>query len=84
MVLLLVPDVSMIGYLHNTRTGALTYNLVHTYALPVLLIVVCTATGTTLLLQLGLIWLAHIGMDRSVGYGLKYPNAFKDTHLGRV
>jgi hypothetical protein len=83
-LLLLVPDLGMLGYLHSTRLGALTYNIVHTYALPAVLSITGVISGNALLLQIGLIWWAHIGMDRAVGYGLKYPDAFKDTHLGRV
>jgi hypothetical protein len=83
-LLLLAPDLGMLGYLHSTRLGALTYNIVHTYALPIALAMGGLIGGNALLLQIGLIWIAHIGMDRAIGYGLKYPDAFKDTHLGRV
>jgi Domain of unknown function (DUF4260) len=79
--LFLVPDVSMVGYLAGARTGAATYNAVHTYVGPLLL--ACYAIGmaqhTTLLLAL--VWIAHIGFDRMLGFGLKYPDSFKDTHL---
>ena len=79
--LFLVPDVSMIGYLAGPRTGAAIYNAVHTYVGPLLL--ACYAVGmahhTTLLFSL--VWIAHIGLDRMLGFGLKYPTRFKDTHL---
>jgi hypothetical protein len=81
---LLWPDLSAFGYLINTRTGAAIYNVAHTYALPIALGIVSLIAGWALGMQVALIWLAHIGMDRAVGYGLKYPTAFKDTHLGRV
>jgi hypothetical protein len=81
---LLTPDLSAVGYLINPRTGATIYNVAHTYALPMVLGIVSLITGWPLGLQIALIWLAHIGMDRAVGYGLKYPAAFKDTHLSRV
>lgn len=84
ILLLLVPDVSMIGYTINIRLGSITYNLVHTYALPALLVVLALALNVPVLLQIAFIWFAHIGMDRIVGYGLKYPTDFKDTHLQRV
>jgi Domain of unknown function (DUF4260) len=82
--LLLVPDVAMIGYMVNVKVGSLAYNVVHNYTLPSILIGLGLATQQLLMVQLGLIWLAHIGMDRAIGYGLKYPTAFKDTHLQHV
>ncbi len=83
-VLLLAPDLAMLGYLVNTRIGALVYNVAHHYAVPLVLIGAGLATGTEALLLIGLIWSTHISMDRTVGYGFKYPSAFKDTHLQRV
>lgn len=84
VLLLLVPDISMAAYLINPQVGALVYNLVHFYGWPILLAVLSLIFGWTVGLQLTLIWLAHIGMDRLFGYGYKYPTEFKDTHLGRV
>lgn len=84
VVLLFAPDLAMLGYLVNVRVGALVYNLAHHYAVPLILIAVGLAAGIEALLLVGLIWSAHISMDRAVGYGLKYPTAFKDTHLQRV
>jgi hypothetical protein len=83
-LLLLLPDAAMLGYKLNNRVGALAYNLAHWYLFPALLIGLGWGGGLPLLIQAGLIWAAHIGMDRAVGYGLKYAAAFKDTHLGRV
>jgi hypothetical protein len=84
VVLLLAPDVAMLGYLRDTRLGAVTYNLAHTYALPVLLLLVATVSGSRVEYAAALIWLAHIGMDRLLGYGLKYPTSFHHTHLGTI
>ncbi len=84
LALILVPDLSMLGYLRNVSLGAFTYNLVHMAALPCLLLALALATQSALAAQIALIWFAHIGMDRMVGYGLKYPTHFKDTHLQRV
>ena len=84
VVLFLAPDLSMVGYLGGPRVGALTYNLAHTYVGPIALGLVGVLGDVNLATQLALIWLAHIGLDRTLGYGLKYPTAFKDTHLGRV
>ena len=83
-LLLLVPDISMLGYLAGTTTGAYIYNTVHAYPLPALLAAYGLLGANPLATWLALIWFAHIGMDRTVGYGLKYTSAFKDTHLGRV
>jgi hypothetical protein len=84
VVLVLAPDVSMVGYLGGSRIGAFTYDLAHTEAWPIALGVVGVLAGSRLPIQLALIWLAHIGGDRLIGYGLKYPTHFKDTHLQRV
>ena len=84
LVLFLAPDLSAIGYVAGPRVGALTYDVVHTYALPIALAVVGVVWDVSTATQIALIWAAHIGMDRLLGYGLKYPTAFKDTHLQRV
>jgi hypothetical protein len=71
----------MIGYVRNARLGAMTYNTIHTYAGPFLLAGFSVAGGHQTLLLLALIWFSHIGLDRMLGFGLKYPTRFKDTHL---
>jgi hypothetical protein len=81
-VLLLAPDVGMLGYLANPRVGALAYNVFHTYLLPSVLVVVGVVTGSEATSSGGSVWVAHIGMDRALGYGLKYAENFKHTHLG--
>lgn len=83
-LLLLAPDLSFLAYAFNSRLGSIVYNAVHTYALPLLLALISLLAGSSLGQQLALIWLAHIGLDRLLGYGLKYPTGFKDTHLVRV
>ena len=83
-LLLLVPDLSMAGYWAGNRIGQITYNIVHAYVLPLALALVGFGLGQSLLLAIGLIWLAHIGMDRAVGYGLKEAEGFKFTHLGNL
>jgi hypothetical protein len=83
-VLLLAPDLSMLAYLAGPKTGALVYNLVHTYALAAPLALIGFVLGSALASALGLIWVAHIGLDRLMGYGLKYQSGFGDTHLGRI
>jgi hypothetical protein len=83
-VLLLAPDLAMLGYLANVKIGAALYNLVHTEAGPVLLLVFSVAVPLPVVQPYALIWLAHLGMDRMLGFGLKYPTHFKDTHLQHV
>jgi hypothetical protein len=80
-VLLFVPDLFMAGYARSTKVGALIYNLGHTYLLPASTAFYGWHAGRFLVLGIGLIWLAHVGMDRFVGYGLKYDDDFKHTHL---
>lgn len=80
--LLLVPDLSMLGYLVNPKVGATSYNIVHSYLLPLGLMVFAMVTGRFYTVSLLCIWMAHIGMDRVLGFGLKYPAGFKFTHLG--
>jgi Domain of unknown function (DUF4260) len=84
VLLLLAPDLAMIGFAAGPRVGAFAYDVAHFEALPVALGVVGVLADNTTAIQLALIWLAHIGADRLLGYGLKYPTAFRDTHLQRV
>jgi Domain of unknown function (DUF4260) len=84
LLLLLTPDVSMLGYLVNVRVGAALYNLIHSYPLPALILAVGLWLNLPVLTFAGVLVLAHIGWDRILGYGLKLPSGFKDTHLGRI
>ena len=79
---LLLPDLVMVGYLAGTRFGASMYNLAHTTSLPAALIGLGWWQHQRLAVALGLVWLAHIGMDRLMGYGLKYGDDAQHTHLG--
>lgn len=83
-VLFLAPDVSMLGYAVGPRAGAATYNLMHTYAAPAVVTGLGLATRHPWVIFAALILFAHIGLDRLLGFGLKYPSAFKDTHLQRL
>jgi len=83
-VLILAPDLFMLGYLVNVKAGAALYNLVHTYTLPLAMLGVAYGLHRHDVAAVALIWLAHISMDRMLGYGLKYPTFFKDTHLQRL
>ncbi|NGP18301.1 DUF4260 domain-containing protein [Devosia aurantiaca] len=78
------PDLSFIAYRFGPRAGAIAYNAVHSYPLPLLLAGLGWLSGTPLLWQIALILAAHIGLDRSLGYGLKFAASFNQTHLGPV
>ncbi|EXJ68121.1 uncharacterized protein A1O5_08736 [Cladophialophora psammophila CBS 110553] len=82
--LLLTPDLGMTGYLANSSVGAALYNTFHTETPPILLLCVALARDNKALTGLALSWLAHIGMDRMLGYGLKYGSSFDHTHLGNL
>jgi Domain of unknown function (DUF4260) len=84
LALALAPDLSLLGFLAGPRRGAQAYDAAHTYVLPVALTTAGVLADADRAVQVGLIWLAHIGIDRALGYGLKYPSAVKDTHLQRV
>lgn len=83
-LLLLAPDLAFVVYFFSRQAGRLVYNVVHAYLLPLLLALAGLALAQPLLLALACIWLAHIGMDRMIGYGLKIAPLGKDTHLQRV
>ncbi len=83
-LLLLLPDISMIGYVRGSTLGSVTYNAGHMLAAALAVIALGAVTANLPVLQIGLIWAAHILLDRALGYGLKYPTHFKDTHLQRV
>ncbi len=78
----LAPDLSMLGYLYSSCWGARIYNAAHTYVLPAILVVAALALGAKAQIPIALIWINHIGIDRLMGYGLKYSNGFGWTHLG--
>jgi hypothetical protein len=84
VVLLLAPDLSALGYLKNVKVGSVLYNLFHTYTITVVTMICGLLIHNNNVLMISLIWIAHIGMDRMLGYGLKYPTKFQDTHLNRV
>jgi hypothetical protein len=83
-VLFLAPDLSFLGYLGGARTGAIVYNAAHTLIGPVVLAGTGLLLSDRILVPLALVWIAHIGFDRLVGYGLKYAAGFGFTHLGQV
>src|SRR5271165_557121 len=80
----LAPDLSMLGYLAGPRWGARVYNGIHAYVVPATLAFCALVLRTPLLLPFALIWMNHIGVDRLLGYGLKYSTGFGWTHLGKM
>jgi hypothetical protein len=84
LILWLAPDLGAVGYLAGNRVGAIAYDLTHFEGWPVALATFGVVADAKIAVQLALIWLSHIGIDRAIGYGLKYPSAFKDTHIQRV
>ena len=81
---ILVPDLSILGYAAGPRVGAATYNLAHTYSLPMILMGFGVLGAHAPTVYIAVIWFTHISVDRMLGLGLKYPTAFQDTHLNRV
>jgi Domain of unknown function (DUF4260) len=83
-VLFLAPDLSFAAYLAGPRIGALLYNAAHSTLAPIALMAFGFLFGDSLTPRLAMIWLAHIGIDRALGYGLKYGSGFAHTHLGSI
>jgi uncharacterized protein DUF4260 len=83
-LLFLVPDISLAGYAVTVRFGTALYNTMHTYVGPLALAAFAIFGARPMLLPYALIWTAHIGMDRLLGFGLKYPTRFQDTHMQHV
>ena len=80
----LAVDISMVGYLAGPRLGALTYNVAHNWATALVVLLAGFVSTTPPLELCGIVLLVHVGVDRALGYGLKYPTSFQDTHLGRI
>ena len=83
-LVLLIPDVSALGYLAGPRLGALGYNIGHNLVLALAVLGLGWWLDSAWVVLAGAVLLAHVGMDRSLGYGLKLPTDFRDTHLGRI
>jgi len=83
-VAVIAPDLSMAGYLAGTRIGSIAYNAFHITLGPLLLALAGFLLPQFDMLAVALAWLCHIGVDRAVGFGLKYKVGFPFTHLGRV
>ena len=83
-LLILAPDLSMLGYLAGPRVGAIAYNALHILIVPLPLALAGYILANSLAAAIGLIWIIHIAVDRGLGYGLKLSTGFQDTHLGRI
>ena len=83
-LLILTPDLAMLGYLAGPRVGAASYNALHTLIAPLVLGLTGVLFASPVATAVALIWIAHIAIDRALGYGLKLATGFQDTHLGRI
>ena len=83
-LVLFLPDLFMVGYVASTCVGAAIYNIGHSYLAPAALWLVAAVLENSGTKAAALVWAAHIGMDRALGYGLKYSDSFRNTHLGRL
>lgn len=84
ILVFLVPDLSLLAYFHSPRVGAIVYNTMHSYILPLMLFAYGFFVSSSLADQLAIIWIAHIGFDRALGFGLKYSRGFRYTHFGKL
>ena len=84
LVLILLPDIGMLGYMINPSVGSVTYNIFHHKGIAILILIIGWKMTNPALELAGIILLGHASMDRIFGYGLKYPDSFKNTHLGTL
>lgn len=82
--LFLAPDIGMIGYAWNTKAGAITYNVFHHKGIAIAVYLLGFFMQIQTLQMVGAILFAHASFDRMLGYGLKYKDSFKNTHLGTI
>lgn len=83
-LLLFTPDISMIGYLKDKKIGSVIYNLGHNYLLAIALVILGNVLPYDWMVTLGIILFAHVSLDRALGFGLKYPDDFKNTHIQKL
>ena len=84
IILFLAPDLSFLAYFACRKTGEIVYNIFHTCLIPFVLFIVAMIYDQPLGMQIAVVWFAHIGADRVMGYGLKYSRGFKTSHLKKV
>ncbi|WBU51817.1 DUF4260 domain-containing protein [Paracoccus sp. SCSIO 75233] len=84
LLLFFAPDIGFAGYALGPKVGAAVYNILHFYGFGLLLLMLGSVSGSSLMIALGALWFAHAGLDRMLGYGLKTGEGFSHTHLGRI
>lgn len=84
VLIFFAPDLTIAGYVFGPRVGAVAYNLAHLYGMGTVVFMVGVLCQTDWAVTAGALWLAHAGFDRMLGYGLKLPQGFQATHLGRI
>lgn len=84
ILIFFAPDLSFAGYLGGPKTGAICYNVVHNYGVCAILALTGFLAGWPVIFAIGLLWVAHCGFDRMMGYGLKRTHAFTSTHMGNI
>lgn len=84
VLVFLVPDLSFLAYFHSARVGAIVYNIMHSYILPLMLFAYGFFVSSSEVDRVAIIWIAHIGFDRAFGFGLKYSRGFRYTHFGKI
>jgi hypothetical protein len=84
LLIFFAPDLAFFGYLAGPKAGAIVYNAVHIYGFGAVVLALGALVDQPWISALGFLWLAHCGFDRMLGYGLKLPSGFHDTHLGRI
>ena len=82
--LLFVPDISALGYLAGNKAGSHAYNIGHSLVVPLVILGIGVAGDRPMVTATALIWVAHIGLDRALGFGLKFSDSFSHTHLGHI
>lgn len=83
-LLFFLPDIGLLGYVGGNKLGSITYNILHTYVTPLSVSLLFSLLSLTAWYYIVVIWIAHIGFDRALGFGLKYATGFKHTHLGII
>ena len=84
IILFFAPDIGMLGYMINTKTGAFTYNLFHHKGVAIAIAAIGLVFNNEVMVAIGILLFGHSSFDRIFGYGLKFPDNFKNTHLAKL
>jgi hypothetical protein len=82
--LLVAADLSLVGYLGGPRLGSVIYNLGHNWVIGLAALGLGAWLAIPVLQLVGAMLIAHVGMDRVIGFGLRHPDDEKRTHLQRA